>query len=193
MKPIKLLGAFALLLTFGMAGILPARTEDNKDEKQGHPSVEVNKDGFNDNAANNEDQGIPNDQDPDYDKPGGGKGRGAGFVDQDGDGINDDAPDDDGDGIPDGQDPDYKGYGKGRGGRFHGFVDEDGDGINDRLVQMDSPDGSGPRWMRPEECLGKGFGRGARMGRGFGEDGSKTGGENDGMGNGPHRGGQGPK
>ena len=52
--------------------------------------------------------GIPNGQDPDFD---GAKIRGCnangGFVDTDGDGINDNAMDDDGDGIPNGQDPDY--------------------------------------------------------------------------------------
>jgi len=52
--------------------------------------------------------GIPNGQDPDFDgaKIRGGNANG-GFVDTDGDGINDKAMDDDGDGIPNGQDPDY--------------------------------------------------------------------------------------
>ena len=52
--------------------------------------------------------GIPNGQDPDFDgaKIRSGNANG-GFVDADGDGINDKAMDDDGDGIPNGQDPDY--------------------------------------------------------------------------------------
>ena len=52
--------------------------------------------------------GIPNGQDPDFDgaKIRNGNANG-GFVDSDGDGINDNAMDDDGDGTPNGQDPDY--------------------------------------------------------------------------------------
>ena len=176
--------------------------------------VDENGDGYNDNAPDDDGDGIPNGQDPDYVKPndgtatgkGNGKGNaGTGFVDEDGDGFNDNAPDDDGDGIPNGQDEDYvkpadgtgagkgegQGQGKGKGKRFAGFIDEDGDGINDRMVDDDNdgiPNGKDADWVRPEDCLG----RGANMGGRFGNSGStgtsgnngNTGGNGNGNGNG---------
>ena len=68
--------------------------------------VDQNGDGYNDNARDDDGDGIPNGQDEDYT---GAKVRksGKGFVDADGDGINDNAMDDDGDGIPNGKDADY--------------------------------------------------------------------------------------
>lgn len=70
--------------------------------------VDLDGDGFNDNAVDADGDGIPNGQDADYTgaKMRHGQGTG-GFVDLDGDGINDNAPDADGDGIPNGQDADY--------------------------------------------------------------------------------------
>jgi hypothetical protein len=58
--------------------------------------------------ADEDGDGIPNGQDPDFSgaKIRSGNANG-GFVDLDGDGVNDKAMDDDGDGIPNGQDPDY--------------------------------------------------------------------------------------
>ena len=70
--------------------------------------VDVNGDGFNDNAPDTDGGGIPNGQDLDYTGPKTRTGGNSnGFVDADGDGINDNAVDSDGDGIPNGQDADY--------------------------------------------------------------------------------------
>ncbi|MHB2154663.1 hypothetical protein ACX8XN_09710 [Calditrichota bacterium GD2] len=70
--------------------------------------VDLNGDGYNDNAPDADGDGIPNGMDPDYTGAKMRKGNSnAGFVDLDGDGINDNAIDSDGDGIPNGQDPDY--------------------------------------------------------------------------------------
>ncbi len=93
---------------------------------KGHGFVDLNGDGYNDNAPDADGDGIPNGMDPDYTGAKMRAGKGArGFVDLDGDGINDNALDADGDGIPNGQDPDYvrpmngsgakRAYGKGRG------------------------------------------------------------------------------
>ncbi len=79
--------------------------------------VDLNGDGYNDNAPDADGDGIPNGQDPDYVRVGAGHGRT--FVDADGDGFNDNAPDADGDGIPNGQDPDYQRLQNGSGNR-HG-------------------------------------------------------------------------
>jgi hypothetical protein len=92
--------AFALTLTV-------INTQDSY--AQGKPAnkgfVDANGDGYNDNAADDDGDGIPNGRDADYT----GTVSGRGFVDADGDGINDNAPDHDGDGIPNGQDPDFEG------------------------------------------------------------------------------------
>jgi len=119
---------------------------------------------------------------------------GKNFVDLNNDGYNDNAPDADGDGIPNGQDPDYvkpqdgsgagqgqgKGQGKGFGRRMGGFVDEDGDGVNDRLMDADKdgvPNCQDSDWVKPQDGTGNKFGRGARMGKGFGSGQSTTTGE----------------
>lgn len=80
--------------------------------------VDENGDGYNDNARDDDGDGIPNGMDEDYAGAKARKGNAAkGFVDMDGDGINDNAMDEDGDGIPNGQDPDFvrpnDGQGKG--------------------------------------------------------------------------------
>ncbi len=117
--------------------------------------VDLDGDGYNDNAPDHDGDGIPNGQDPDWTRGnanrrcnalhrgfgrgegrrmGRGMGRGVGgFVDENSDGYNDLAPDHDGDGIPNGQDPDFvRGAGKGRNaGQGPNFVDEDGDGVCD--------------------------------------------------------------
>jgi hypothetical protein len=70
--------------------------------------VDADGDGYNDNAADHDGDGIPNGMDDDYTGAKNRWGKGSrGFVDANGDGINDNAPDDDGDGIPNGQDDDY--------------------------------------------------------------------------------------
>lgn len=76
--------------------------------------VDLNGDGYNDNAPDHDGDGIPNGMDDDYTSRHGGRG----FVDADGDGINDNdrARDADGDGIPNGMDSDFvKGSGSGNG------------------------------------------------------------------------------
>ncbi len=81
----------------------------NKNQMQhGLRFVDENGDGYNDNAPDEDGDGIPNGLDPDYTGAKMRKGHGSkGFVDLDGDGINDNALDADGDGIPNGQDPDF--------------------------------------------------------------------------------------
>lgn len=81
--------------------------------------VDENGDGINDNAKDTDGDGIPNGQDPDYERQNPMKGKGRmGFIDEDGDGINDLALDDDGDGIPNCQDPDYARPQDGNGQKF---------------------------------------------------------------------------
>lgn len=174
----------ALFVLFATTGTW-AQTDTLKTPpvQHGKNFVDLNNDGYNDNAPDADGDGIPNGQDPDYVKPGAGQGKGVGFVDENGDGLNDNAPDADGDGIPNGQDPDYvkpqdgsgagqgKGQGKGFGRRMHAFVDEDGDGINDRLMDADKdgiPNGKDSDWVKPQDGTGSKYGRGARMGKGFG-------------------------
>ncbi len=71
--------------------------------------ADENGDGINDNSRDTDGDGIPNGQDPDYERQNPLKGHGhMGFIDEDGDGINDNALDDDGDGIPNGKDSDYQ-------------------------------------------------------------------------------------
>ncbi len=81
--------------------------------------VDENGDGYNDNAPDQDGDGIPNGQDEDYT---GSKMRNGnsskGFVDEDGDGINDNALDSDGDGIPNGQDEDFVRPQDGTGSKF---------------------------------------------------------------------------
>ena len=110
MKRFRNLAAIAALI-FSLT-LLFIYTPDNAFAQQkGKPEkgyVEENGDGMNDNAKDDEGDGIPNGQDPDYQRQNPMKGKGQkGFVDENGDGINDNARDDDGDGIPNGKDPDY--------------------------------------------------------------------------------------
>lgn len=113
--------------------------------------VDENGDGLNDNAPDADGDGIPNGQDPDYQRPADGTGIGAGKGKNDSTGLT---------------------RGRGRGGRFHGFVDEDGDGINDNLRDADG-DGiancKDSDWVRPMDGTGAKAGQGARGGRGFGK------------------------
>jgi len=183
----------ALFVLFATAGTW-AQTDTLKSPpvQHGKNFVDLNNDGYNDNAPDADGDGIPNGQDSDYVKPGAGQGAGVGFVDENGDGLNDNAPDADGDGIPNGQDPDYvkpqdgsgigqgKGQGKGFGRRIGGFVDEDGDGVNDRLMDVDKdgvPNCQDSDWVKPQDGTGAKYGRGIRMGKGFGSGQSTTPGE----------------
>ena len=89
--------------------------------------IDADGDGYNDNAPDVDNDGVPNGQDADYVKSGNGaqNGNGRAFLDEDGDGFNDNAPDIDGDGIPNGQDADYvaQGQGAGRNGKGGGQGD----------------------------------------------------------------------
>ncbi len=100
---LSLLALAVFALTFTVANTSTSHAQ-GKPANKGF--VDANADGINDNAMDDDGDGIPNGQDPDW------TGtcentNGRGFVDADGDGINDNAPDADGDGIPNGQDPDF--------------------------------------------------------------------------------------
>jgi hypothetical protein len=100
--------AFAITLTILNTDTMVAQ---NKNTTKGF--VDANGDGYNDNAKDDDGDGIPNNHDDDYTGTRQST-NGRGFVDANGDGINDNAPDHDGDGIPNGQDPDFvKGTGAG--------------------------------------------------------------------------------
>jgi len=106
--------------------------------------IDEDGDGYNDNAPDDDGDGIPNYADEDYVRPEDGQGNGNGngngpgeFIDEDGDGYNDLAPDDDGDGIPNYADEDFvrphDGEGRGHGGRRPGFGGGNGPGTGDCL------------------------------------------------------------
>ncbi|KAA3610068.1 MAG: hypothetical protein D8M58_07480 [Calditrichaeota bacterium] len=123
--------------------------KQNKGQKGALGFVDENGDGYNDNAPDDDGDGIPNGQDEDYTGPKLRQGNGKGFVDADGDGINDNAMDDDGDGIPNGQDADFvrpqDGSGRqnknGKGGQGKGMK---GSGNGSGLGTGDC-DGTGPK------------------------------------------------
>jgi len=128
------LAAFALTLTL-------INTQDTY--AQGKPAdkgfVDVDGDGYNDNAMDEDGDGIPNGQDEDYT----GTVSGRGFVDVDGDGVNDNAPDADGDGIPNGQDEDYVPAGDGsQAGKALRGGSGDGEGTGTGTGDCD---GTGPK------------------------------------------------
>jgi hypothetical protein len=88
--------------------------------KHGPGFVDLNGDGINDNAPDDDGDGIPNGMDPDYSGPR--NGRGHGFIDENGDGINDFIQDFDGDGVPNSRDPDYRNNMKKHNGRRSHFI-----------------------------------------------------------------------
>ncbi len=158
MKNIKLMTIMAIvaMLTFV---VLPSTTFAQAGNCTNGNFVDVNGDGFNDNAPDADGDGIPNGQDDDYVRAGNGSGQGngqgngngtkggfgGGFVDEDGDGFNDNAPDADGDGIPNGQDPDWvadgngpHGQGRGQRGAGAGECTEDGDVTSGSLRRLNS-------------------------------------------------------
>jgi hypothetical protein len=108
---IKILSVFGLAMLFVL--FIANTTTQAQDETVNKPVnkgfVDLNGDGYNDNAPDADGDGIPNGRDEDYDGPMSRNGNNGtkGFVDLNGDGINDNAIDSDGDGIPNGQDPDY--------------------------------------------------------------------------------------
>ncbi len=106
MKKLNLVAFLTLSLLVALVTMPVGLYAQTSTTAHGSHFVDVNGDGYNDNAPDADGDGIPNGQDPDYVRSGSGRGRG--FVDADGDGFNDNAQDADGDGIPNGQDADYQ-------------------------------------------------------------------------------------
>lgn len=106
MKKLNLVALLTLSLLVALVTMPVGLNAQTSTTQHGSHFVDVNGDGYNDNAPDADGDGIPNGQDPDYVRSG--SGRGHGFVDADGDGFNDNAQDADGDGIPNGQDSDYQ-------------------------------------------------------------------------------------
>jgi len=109
----KIITILSLSLLF-LAGNLFAQdnTGSKKQNRKGQTKqvgfVDADKDGYNDNAADHDGDGVPNGMDEDYTGAKNRKGNSSrGFVDGNGDGINDNAADHDGDGVPNGQDGDF--------------------------------------------------------------------------------------
>lgn len=85
----KLVTFFVLFAIFLAYSNITAQAKDpNPPVKQGKGFVDKNGDGYNDNAPDDDGDGIPNGLDPDYTGP---KLQRNKFVDLDGDGINDNA------------------------------------------------------------------------------------------------------
>lgn len=146
MKRFSLLFAAAILLiAFSMSNVALAQTDDVTTPAQHGPHfIDENGDGYNDNAPDNDGDGIPNGQDADYAGPG--KSNHPPFVDEDGDGINDNA----GSG---------RGIGGQRGGQAQGTRPQDGTGLK---KGHGGGNGSG---VGSGDCTGdgpKGFGRGRK-------------------------------
>lgn len=117
----KKLSLFATLILSGLVVLvtMPTLNAQTAPIQHGKHFVDANGDGYNDNAPDADGDGIPNGQDPDYQKnPAAAGNHQRRFVDANGDGFNDLAPDADGDGIPNGQDPDYQRPGDGTGQKF---------------------------------------------------------------------------
>ena len=104
--------------------------------------VDVDKDGFNDNAPDHDGDGIPNGQDADYQGAGKGK-RQQTFVDQDGDGIADQSVQGSGQGLRNGRN-NNKGYGPADGSGNQGVRPQDGSGYGPG-AKSGNCDGSGPK------------------------------------------------
>ncbi len=99
------------------------KNQQNKQGKHGFGFVDLNGDGYNDNAPDHDGDGIPNGLDEDYH---GNKKRG--FVDEDGDGINDNA---------------FRGKGKGNNSNF-GFGKNNMHGQKSGQMQSGSGHAKGP-------------------------------------------------
>lgn len=80
----------ATALTFAYSNTFAQTEEPTTPVTHGDNFVDLNGDGYNDNAPDNDGDGIPNGMDPDY-IPTGSQDGSNGFVDLDGDGINDNA------------------------------------------------------------------------------------------------------
>ena len=121
----KIITILSLVLLFLAGNIFALDSTGAKNQyRKGNTNkvgfIDADGDGYNDNAADRDGDGIPNGMDDDYTGAKNRKGNGSrGFVDADGDGVNDNAQDVDGDGIPNGKDDDFvrtkEGYGNKKG------------------------------------------------------------------------------
>ena len=146
----KKIALFSLVLLFLASNLL---AQDNPAVKYQHQKGKANKvgfidadgDGYNDNAADHDGDGIPNGMDDDYTGAKNRKGgRTMGFIDANGDGINDNAMDHDGDGIPNGQDEDFVRPQDGSGGNMRN--NQNGSGIaNDQNDNAGNSNSNGNR------------------------------------------------
>ena len=87
----KLFGLFILAMMFGFYSLTSAQNQADTTKtppQHGKNFVDANGDGYNDNAPDEDGDGIPNGLDPDYTGPKHQYGKKA-FVDLDGDGIDD--------------------------------------------------------------------------------------------------------
>jgi hypothetical protein len=102
-----LAAAFLLFIAAATDGALAQESGKNA---QAEPGVNAGGPGGPGGWGRDEDgDGIPNGQDPDYDRQNPMRGHGQmGFIDENGDGINDRCLDSDGDGIPNRLDPDWE-------------------------------------------------------------------------------------
>ena len=139
--------------------------------KHGAGFIDLNGDGYNDNAPDADGDGIPNGQDEDFTGPKYRK-NGRGFVDLNGDGINDNAFDSDGDGIPNGKDPDFVRPQDGIGRKMM-------NGKNYQLKfggnKYGQGNGSGNNGVVPKNGTGYGHGNGTGMCDGTGPKGKRGG------------------
>ena len=85
-KLVTILALFAIFLAY--TNITAQAKDPQPPAKHGKGFVDKNGDGYNDNAPDDDGDGIPNGLDPDYTGPKFQKNK---FVDLDGDGINDNA------------------------------------------------------------------------------------------------------
>ncbi len=165
-----LLTTSLLLMVLSPVTVFPQNTEQNKDQvkeesvsrpqsleqNQIHGSrfIDVNGDGYRDNAPDLDGDGIPNGRDKDYVKNRGGNGQ-KGFLDLNSDGINDRLEDSDGNGIADGKESRYSNrYGE------NGQMYKNGEGS--RRGNMWGPnDGTGNKGIGPQNGTGYGPGGGS--------------------------------
>ena len=164
---LSVLAFAAMFLTFVSFSVDSFAQNGSQNGVHGAGFVDVNGDGYNDNAPDHDGDGIPNGQDPDYVpvNPDQGK-RFGGFVDEDGDGINDRMQDADGDGIPNCQDPDWVKPEDGSGNKFgkmngkrHGQIRPLGEGLrgagSGQGTGTGECDGTGPKGMSNRSRSGK--------------------------------------
>ncbi len=118
MKHLIKLSIMILAITFVLFAISGYAQDENKTIEHGKKFVDHDGDGFNDNAPDHDNDGVPNGQDPDYVPQNPERSRKFGFIDEDNDGINDRMQDADNDGIKNCEDEDWVRPQDGTGNRF---------------------------------------------------------------------------